>query len=191
MWRKNGNIYTKRANDLRMKVSAPNRLHHAFVWSVECDGVQLRAGAATRLDDAQLHAAICVWQETTAARLIEVLVAQLLVSTEFEERCKQENVGSHATMLFVCWLVEQRIDPLSKTLDELVIEYRKMLAYTLGKFAFSTGGPAAPAQSEVFMLMLQRIEHFIEDKSIGWSIPYLKAFSDGWHKANLAAPVAA
>jgi len=56
-------------------------------------------------------------------------------------------------------------------------------AETYGMIAFASGIKAAPALDKNIMEMVKNNPN----KEIGASLPMLKAWSNGWHKANLAA----
>ena len=55
-------------------------------------------------------------------------------------------------------------------------------AKSLGAIAFANGMPSSPALSKEMMDMM--IGRVVGDKR---SIPEMKAFSSGWHQANIAA----
>ena len=61
-----------------------------------------------------------------------------------------------------------------------------MTAYELGVQAFKNGKRAIPIQDPKLMKLIK------EDKKnevIGHSIPYLQAWSKGWHSHNIATPI--
>ena len=60
-----------------------------------------------------------------------------------------------------------------------------LTAETFGMIAFAAGMQAAPCLDKNIMEMVENNP----DKKMGASLPLLKAWNRGWHKANLAAAV--
>lgn len=60
-----------------------------------------------------------------------------------------------------------------------------LTAETLGMIAFASGKQASPCLDKSLMEMVAKNP----DKKMGASLPLLKAWARGWHKANLTAGV--
>ena len=122
------------------------------------------------------------WNDYESKRIVTEKEYQELLACKYTEiEIVSESINDQKAELTVPVLVED-IAPV-EVVEAIEDESMVTIAYNLGVQAFKTGKKAVPAQDDKFL------ETCLTGCKVGEGLPYIKAWSEGWHETNLAEPI--